>query len=237
MWRNAMRTVGNAARGMSTAIRANRRIFVIVVLGVLLLNIVLPPVVLSVVRKPYDHFSFNPWLRNLPAWLRSDEATSDRKLEFLYNAALYWFIASSPYDAPEWGYTATVRDVVRWILISLLFGTYFSLWYAHRAQAMTCAPGTAAKRGGRAGVVGALFSTLGFSTLPCSVVGCGAPVLPVLGLTLTGLGLSVATLESINVVSRTLTVLVYLGVVLGIVYLSRLVAADPRRPDLIARGR
>ncbi len=226
MWRSAIQTVGNAAWGIRAAIRANRRIFVIVALGVLLLNIVLPPVVLSVARKPYDHFSFNPWLRNLPAWLTSDEATWERKLEFLSNAALYWFIASSPYDAPEWGYTATVRDVVRWIVISLLFGTYFALWYARRAQAMTCAPGTAGRGGGRAGVIGALFSTLGFSTLPCSVVGCGAPVLPVLGLTLTGLGLTVATLESINLVSRTITSLVYVGVAVGIVYLSRLVAAD-----------
>ncbi len=223
---DALRAIGNAARGTRGALRANRRIFVIVALGVLFLNVVLPPVVLSVVRKPYDHFSFNPWLHNLPAWLTSDEATWGRKLEFLYNAALYWFIASSPYDAPEWGYTATVRDVIRWIVISLLFGTYFALWYARRGQVAACPPGMAARSGGRAGVAGALFSTLGFSTLPCSVVGCGAPVLPVLGLTLTGLGLTVATLESINRVSRVITLLVYLGVALGIVYLSRLAAAD-----------
>ncbi len=222
----ALRAVGNVARGIRRAIRVNRRVFIIVAAGVLFLNVVLPPVVLSVVRKPYDHFSFNPWLRNLPAWLTSDEATWGRKLEFLHTAALYWFIASSPYDAPEWGYTATVSDVLRWILISLLFGTYFALWYARRGQGMARPPHPAVRGAGRAGVVGALFSTLGFSTLPCSVVGCGAPVLPVLGLTLTGLGLSVTTLESINLVSRTMTSLVYLGVVVGIVHLSRLVAAE-----------
>ena len=221
-----MNTAANAMRGIRDSIRAHKRIFIIVAISVFLLNIALPPVVLSVVRKPYNHFSFNPWLRNVPAWVTSDEATWGRKLEFLYNAALYWFIADSPYDAPEWGYSATVRDVVRWAFTSLLFGTYFALWYARRGQVTVRAPRVAARGGGRAGVLGALFSTLGFSTLPCSVVGCGAPVLPVLGLTLTGLGLSVATLESINRVSQTITLLVYLGVALGIAYLSRLVAAD-----------
>ena len=76
----------------------------------------------------------------------------------------------------------------------------------------------------------------GFSTLPCSVVGCGAPVLPVLGLTLTGLGLTVATLESINRVSQAITLLVYLGVALGIIHLSRLVAADQGTGPAVKAG-
>jgi hypothetical protein len=223
MWRETVRGIGNA----TGYIRANRRIFVIVAVSVLFLNIVLPPLVLSVIRKPYDHFSFNPWLRNLPAWLTSDEATWGRKFEFLYNAALYWFIASSPYDAPEWGYSATVRDVLRWVLLSLSFGTYFALWSARRGQMLSRAPAAAGRSGGRAGLAGAFLSSLGFSTLPCSVVGCGAPVLPVLGLALTGLGLSVTTLESINLVSQTITWLVYVGLALGIISLSRLVAARP----------
>ncbi len=225
MWHQATQAIGNAARSTRSAIRANRRIFVIVVLSVLLLNIVLPPLALSVVRKPWDHFSLNPWLHNIPTWLASDEATWGRKLEFLYNAALYWFIRSSPYDAAEWGYTATVRDVIRWIFVSLLFGTYFAIWYARRSQIVACTPAMAPKGGGRAGVMGALLSTLGFSTLPCSVIGCGAPVLPVLGLAVTGIGLSGETLGLINRVSQTITLLVYVGVALGVVHLSRLVAA------------
>ena len=220
MLRRVWLTVGSAARGIRSAIRAHRRIFVAVTLAVFLLNVVLPPIVLSLVRKPYDHFSFNPWLRHLPEWLASDEASPSRKLTFLTNAALYWFIADSPYDAPEWGYTATVRDVLRWLSISLLFGAYFALWSHRRGQLRACPPRLAGKGSGRAGVAGAFLSTLGFSTMPCSVVGCGAPVLPVLGLTLTGL--SSVTLSWIYVVSQALTTVVLLGVSAGVVYLGLL---------------
>lgn len=230
MWRVTMRRLGSVPRGIVGAIRGNRRIFVLVALGVFLLNLTLPPVLLSAVRKPPDHFSFNPWLRNIPAWLASDEASWGRKLDFLFNAALYWFIADSPYDAAEWGYTATVRDVLRWIFVSLLFGLYFALWYTRRAQVAACKPVAAPAGGGRAGFLGTLLSTLGFSTLPCSVVGCGAPVLPVLGLVFSGLALSSVTLTWINRTSQIITLLVYVGVSLGIVSLSRLVADQDAGP-------
>lgn len=199
------------------AVRANRRVFVTVAVAVFLLNVVLPPLVLSVARKPWDHFSFNPWLRNVPAWLASDETPVGRKLTFLSNAALYWFIADSPYDAAEWGYSATTRDVARWLLFAGLFGTYFALWSSRRRLAGAYASGTGGGR--RAGVLGALLSTLGFSTMPCSVVGCGAPVLPVLGLTITGL--SSAALGWINRVSHALEALVFVGLIVGIVHLTR----------------
>ncbi len=233
--RRVSRTVGRAARGIRSAIRVHRRIFVAVTLAVFLLNLLLPPVMLSVVRKPWDHFSFNPWLRNLPAWLASDEASLSRKLTFPIDAALYWFIADSPYDAPEWGYTVTVRDVLRWLLISLLFGAYFVLWSHRRGQLRAYPPRLAGKGGGRAGVAGAFMSTLGFSTMPCGVVGCGAPVLPVLGLALTGL--SSVTLSWIYVVSRALTTAVLLGVSAGVVYLGLLVTAQAHESrGIVAEG-
>src|SRR5207244_13300776 len=50
------------------------------------------------------------------------------------------------------------------------------------------------------GVVGAFASVLGLSTGPCSVVGCGAPVLPVVGLVFTGL--SSGTLAVLSASSR-----------------------------------
>jgi hypothetical protein len=223
-----MRIVGGA-RALGRAIRTHRRTFALAALAVFALNLVLPPLILSAVRKPPDHVSFNPWLRHLPAWLASDEATWGRKLEFLYGAALYWFIADSPFDAPEWGYTATVRDVLRWIVLALLFGAYFALWAARRARLAACAPGAAPAGGRRAGLAGALLSTLGFSTLPCSVVGCGAPVLPVVGLVVTGMELSSATLAGINRVSHAVALLVYLGIAAGIVSLSGSLADQERR--------
>ncbi|MGH2397918.1 MAG: hypothetical protein ACRDFW_13280 [bacterium] len=235
MLRRVLRTFGRAIRGIGGAVRANRRIFITVVLAVLLVNILLPPTVLSIVRKPWDHFSFNPWLRNLPAWLASDEATLGRKLEFLTNAALYWFIANGPADAAEWGYTATVRDVARWLFLSLVFGTYFALWYHRRSQVRACPPGAAGQGGRRAGVAGAVLSTLGFSTLPCSVVGCGAPVLPVLGLAISGLGLSAATLGGVNRISQAIATLVLLGMILGIVHLIRLVTSEGDERLALAR--
>lgn len=219
-------------RTVLQAIRLRGRLFAVVAVGVLLLNVALPPLVLSVARKPPDHFSFNPWLRNLPGWLASEEATWARKAEFLWNAALYWFIASGPYDAAEWGYTATVRDVARWIVLSLLFATYFALWSFRAAQLRSCGiRATGAAVGQQAGVTGALLSTLGFSTLPCSVVGCGAPVLPVVGLALSGLGLSSETLAVINRTSRAVSLLVYALLLAGIVYLARSASAVPDRRE------
>ncbi len=221
--------------GIGQAIRLRWKLFVLVVLGILLVNVALPPLVLAVARKPWDHFSFNPWLRNLPSWLASEEATWSRKVEFLWNAALYWFIASGTHDAAEWGYTATVRDVVRWIVLSLLFGTYFALWSVRREQLRACGVGSAqASVGQRAGVAGAVLSTLGFSTMPCSVAGCGVPVLPVLGLALSGLGLSSETLAAINHTSRAITLLVYGGLLAGIIYLAR--APIPRPLQSLGQG-
>ncbi len=224
MSRQRLRAVRRALTGIAVAVGERRRLFAAVAAAVFLVNVVLPPLVLTVARKPPDHVSVNPWLRNLPAWLASDEATRQRKAEFLWNAALYWVIASGTYDDAEWGYTATVRDVVRWMVLSLLFATYFALWYARRDRLRACAVPVVAT-GRRAGVAGALLSTVGFSTLPCSVIGCGAPVLPVLGLALSGLELSSQTLATLSGTAQALSLVVYAGVVAGIAVLAGHVAA------------
>src|SRR5256712_7147711 len=140
-------------RASARAIRARAGIFALIVAGVVAMNLVLPPFVLSVVRKPYDYFSINPWLHNVPSWLRSGEATAGRKVEFLWNAAVLWFVASGQYDAPEWGFTATVRDIARWILMGVLFWTYSTLWLERRGppgRGNTPPPGG----GGGGGAVG-----------------------------------------------------------------------------------
>lgn len=226
MGRQAVRASGRALAGIGQAVRERRQVFAAVAAVVFLVNVALPPVVLAVARKPWDHVSLNPWLRNLPAWLASDEATWQRKAQFVWNAALYWVIASGTHDDAEWGYTATVRDVARWVMLSLLFATYFALWYARRDRLRACAVPSRAAGGGRAGAAGALLSTVGFSTLPCSVIGCGAPVLPVLGLALSGLELTSQTLTVLNRAAQGITLVVYAGVLIGIAVLARQLAAD-----------
>src|SRR5713226_8398833 len=121
-------------RAVVAAIRARAKVFVVVTLAVVVLNLLLPPVVLSVVRKPWDHFSMNPWLHNIPHWLVSDPASASKKFDFLRDVAIFWFVADSPYDAAEWGFTATVTDIGRWILMGVLFGAYFALVAQVRAQ-------------------------------------------------------------------------------------------------------
>lgn len=209
-------TVRRVFNGIWRCMRRRPRVFVAIVLAVFLLNLVLPWTVLSVARKPWDLFSFNPWLRHLPEWLQSNEAGPGEKLAFVYNLALYWFIADGPSDAPEWGYTATVRDILRFLFIALMFGAYFALWMERREQLRANA--WSHRFRARGGVAGILLSTIGFSTMPCSVVGCGAPVLPVLGLMLTGL--TSGTLALIQQVSSVLTATVLLCVIAAVVSLS-----------------
>src|SRR2546428_10390427 len=93
-------------RASARAIRARAGIFVLIVAGVVAMNLVLPPFVLSVVRKPYDYFSINPWLHNVPSWLRSGEATAGRKVEVLSDAAVLRCVGSGQYGAPRSGFSA-----------------------------------------------------------------------------------------------------------------------------------
>lgn len=193
-------------------------------MGVFVLNLFLPVVVLSLARKPVDSFTFNPWLSRLPEWLASGEVPPTRKLEFLSGLALAWFSAESdnPMVGREWGFVVDVPSLVRFIFTSLLFGAYFALWFARRDQMKYCGWGPRAGRHG--GVVGAFTSVLGFSTGPCSVVGCGVPVLPVVGLAFTGL--STDTLKLFSEVSRLAVAVVLVAMTIGVAYFGWLVGAD-----------
>lgn len=226
-WRTLGTEGRTVVRGILRAIRQRSGVFALVVVAIVALNLVLPPLVLSVARKPYDHFSFNPWLHNVPSWLRSGDATLGRKVDFLWNAAVLWFIASSEYDEAEWGFTVTVRDVARWVFMGALFGAYFSVWLQRRSQ-LQHAGLAAGRRGGRGGVVGSMLSTLGLSTMPCSVVGCGAPVMPVLGLALTGL--SSGTIALMSNASRVLVWIVIAGVTAAVIVLATQVSEGSLSP-------
>src|SRR5207249_7063655 len=105
-----------------------------VALGVVGLNLLLPPLVLSVARKPVDYFTFNPWLKRLPDYLASSQVPTGRKIEFLPKLALFWFSSDSPYGGTEWGYAVDLTDLVRFALMALLFGAYFALWVYRRDQ-------------------------------------------------------------------------------------------------------
>jgi len=191
-------------------------VFVGVAIAVILVDVFLPVFVLSVFRKPYDHFSFNPWLVHAPQWALSPNVPLARKVEFLSDVSLFWFIASSPYDAPEWGFSAGVRDALRWLYMGVIFGAYFALWlYARRVR---LGAGVAWRGGGRGGFAGAILSTLGLFTSPCSVAGCGAPILPVLGLTLQGL--TSGTLAALTSFSKIASQVVLIGMTLAVVILA-----------------
>jgi hypothetical protein len=208
-----MRWVGEVLRGAWAALAAHPGIFASVTLAVAALNVLAPLAILSAVRKPYDYFTFNPWLKRLPEWLASDEATFGEKLAKLPDLALFWFSAGSTYGGAEWGYAVDVSDVGRILLVSVLFGLYFALWRRYRDLAPTTVE--ALRRGGLAGAVA---TVLGVSTGACSVSGCGAPVLPVLGLAF--VGLESGTLHFLAQSSRFATLGLFAVLMLAVSYLA-----------------
>lgn len=220
MRRTVWRAVGRALGSIWDAIRARPLVFGSVALAVFALNLVLPLAVLSFARKPWDYFSFNPWLSQLPGWLASPQTSFDRKLTFLQNLSVFWFTASSPYDAPEWGFAVGLRDLVRWAFVASLFGAYFALW----ASARTRGAGGHGRSGKPGGVAGAVLSTLGLSTAPCSVMGCGAPVLPVAGLAFQGL--SSSALAGLAALSSAANLVVEVGLSLVVLVLAWIVGRD-----------
>jgi hypothetical protein len=212
--------VAKSIGGVVAAIRARPRIFASLTTLVFFLHVLLPPLVLSVVRKPLDFFTFNPWLWKLPEYLASKEAPIQRKLEFLPNLALFWFSSDSPYGGTEWGFAVDVTDVGRFILMSVLLGSFFTVWLYRRDQLTRY--GWGARAAHSAGVAGVLASILGLSTGPCSVVGCGIPVIPVVGLAF--VGLSSGTLKFLAELSRVATAVVLLAMTLGVAYFGWLVS-------------
>jgi hypothetical protein len=205
-------TVG---RGVSAALRARPRLFLLIVGGALALDLFLPVVVLSLVRKPWTFFTFNPWLKKVPEYLVS-EVPLGRKLDFLSGVALFWFSADGPFGVPEWGFAVDTMDVVRFLGMSLLIAAYFVLWLYQRERSPLAGPPVRGTRAG--GILGAFVSVLGLSTGPCSVVGCGAPVLPVVGLVFAGL--SSGTLALLSTLSRVIVPVVLVGLTAGVAYLG-----------------
>ncbi len=227
MFQRVAAAVARGIRGIAAAIRARPRLFLAVTTAVFALDLFLPPVVLSLARKRVDYFTFNPWLSRLPEYLLSNEASVGRKVEFLLRVALFWFSADSPYGGVEWGYAVDTSDLLRFFFMSFLVGAYFTLWFYRRDQVMQQGWGSRISRQG--GIVGALTSVLGLSTGPCSVMGCGAPVIPVIGLAF--VGLSSGTLKLLAETSKIGTSVVLVAMTLGVAYFGWLVGANPGPKD------
>ena len=217
-----VRAIAGSFSGVTAAVRSRRGTFVGVTLGLFALSVFLPPLVLSVVRKPWDYFAFNSWLKQLPEFLLSSDVPLQRKLEFLPKLALFWFSANDRHGFVEWGFAVDVSDLLRFSLTSLLFGAYFALCFYRRDHLMRCGWSATASR--RGGVAGALGSTLGLTTGPCSVMGCGAPVLPVVGLVFAGL--SSGTLYWLSTLSRVSSAIILIGMTSAVAYLGWLVSPD-----------
>ena len=213
-----------AWRGIRAAVRARPVAFFTIAGAVLALDFTLPALVLAVARKPWTYFAFNPWLKKLPEYVISGE-TLEKKLDFLSRVALFWFTADGPYGVPEWGFAVDTMDVLRFVVMALLVGVYGALWLHARQQGRVSGWRASASRSG--GVVGAFASVLGLSTGPCSVVGCGAPVLPVVGLVFTGL--SSGTLAVLSVSSRIAGAGVLVLLSAAVAYLGWQVARAPRQ--------
>ena len=203
-------------RGIALGMRVRAGVFLGVASGVLALEILLPPAVLSAARRPVDYFTFNPWLPELPRYLAAGDIPWQRKLDFLPGLALFWFSADSPFGGTDWGFAVTVSDLARFTLMALLFGAYFAL-LAH-CWNRTGADHLNARTGRRNGAIGVFAGALGFSTGGCTVVGCGAPVIPVVGLAF--VGLSSGTLALLADVSRIATLFIFAAVALGVIYLG-----------------
>ena len=215
--------IGRPIRGAAAAVWRRPAVFAGAALGVFVLQVFIPVLFLSVVRKPVDFYTSNRWLSQLPAYLASDEVPFEKKLEFFPKLALFWFSADGP-AGPEWGFAVDVTDLARILVMSLLVGTYFAPLRLPAAPARAACVGAGV--GQKAGFVGALGSIVGVSTGPCSVMGCGAPVIPVVGLAFAGL--SSGTLALLASVSRISTAGILLGMTAAVAYLGWRAGAAPR---------
>ncbi|HZS32580.1 MAG TPA: hypothetical protein VFC42_04315 [Methylomirabilota bacterium] len=212
-----MRHLARVGRGIARAVAAHPGRVVGVAAIVAALSVLGPPLVLSLARRPVDYATLNPWLKRLPAYLVDPTIPWSRKAEKLPDLALFWFSADSPYGGTDWGFAVDVRDVTRILALGALFGVYFAL-LAGPGAAPTAPPGPGKPPGRRAGAAGILTSLVGLSTSPCSVMGCGAPVIPVVGLAFAGL--SSGTLALLASLSRVVTALVFGVLVVAVIGLG-----------------
>ena len=224
MARKALAAIGQTLSGISAALRARAGMVWSVTAAVFVFNLVAPVVILSIARKPVDFFTWNPWLARLPDYLRSSEPLSN-KLSFLSHMAIAWLSSDNGGEGIEWGVIIDIPTLVQILLTSLIFGSYFALWSYRRREGLACGAGFKAAR--PAGVAGALTSVFGLTTGPCTLAGCGVPVLPIVGLAFTGL--SSGTLTLFTTLSRISIAVVLSAMAAAVLWFGWRVGAA--RPD------
>jgi len=210
-----MRAIGTSLRGIGIAVRSRSWFFAAVALGVFALDILVPPLVLTLARKPVSAFTINPWLPGLPDYLMSGRGSLGERLARTWDLALFWFSSDNSFGL-EWGFAVTTADLARFAFTSLLVALYFALWMERRAALAVTPWGRRA--GGSGGVLGAAGGIFGLSTGGCTVMGCGAPVLPVIGLAFAGL--SSTTIKWMSELSTIGTAAVMIGLVSAVLWLG-----------------
>src|SRR5262245_28508535 len=201
--------------GIGHGIGGRQAVFWLVTVVIFAMHIAVPPIVLSLARKPVDYFTWNPWLKRLPDFVMSGPGSLHQRLGKVWDLALFWFSSDNPLGI-EWGFAVTTADLARFALMSLLVGAYFALWIDLREQAP--ASTWRVRATGQGGAAGAVASVCGLATGGCTVMGCGAPVIPVVGLAFTGL--SSGTLKWMSSLSTVGTLAAMAFMTLGVLYLG-----------------
>jgi hypothetical protein len=219
----ASTAIAQTRRGISAAVRSRAGVLLGVAALVAVFNLLAPVALLSLVRRPADFFTFNPWLRRLPDYLGSSAPLSS-KLAFLSHLTIAWASADGA-DGIDWGFIVDVPTLVRILCTALVFGAYFAVWSYGRHKPRPAQPGlSAAAR--PAGVLGVMTGAFGLTVGPCSLAGCGAPVLPMVGLAFTGL--PGGTLSLFATLSRISSALVIALMAVAVIWLGwRVGSAEP----------
>src|SRR5438876_12183137 len=92
----AGRALAGAVRGIGAAVRGRLAVFGTAVAGVLAVSVLLPPLVLSLARKPCAYFTLNPWRASLPHYLVSAAVPLGPRAASLPNLALRSSSSHSP---------------------------------------------------------------------------------------------------------------------------------------------
>ena len=209
-----MTAIGRACRGIGRAVRSRPWLFASVAFGVFALDILVPPLVLSLARKPVSSFTVNPLLSSLPDYLVAGPGELGERLAKTWGLALFWFSADGSFGI-EWGFAVTPADLARFVFLSLLVAAYFALWMERQNPRDTA---WGIRAGGSGGVLGALGGIFGLTTGGCTVMGCGAPVLPVIGLAF--VGLSSTTIKWMSDLSSLGTAAVMIGLGAAVLWLG-----------------
>lgn len=209
-----MRAIGRAFRGIGVALRSRPWLVAAVALGVFALDVLVPPLVLSIARKPVTAFTVNPLLSTLPDYVIAGRGAFEERLAKVWGLALFWFSSDGQFGI-EWGFAVTPADLARFAFMSLLVAAYFALWLERRDRVATA---WGARAGSSGGVLGALGGIFGLTTGGCTVMGCGAPVLPVIGLAFAGL--SSTTIKWMSELSSIGTAAVLIGLSSAVLWLG-----------------